>query len=323
MALFLREEDVRRLLSMEHALGAVENAFVEQARGNAANFPRQRSASHGVSINILCATSAALDAAAIKCYPIVRNDISVGSSFTVLVYRISTGAMIGVLEANALGQIRTGAASGIATKYLARAESRVMTLFGCGWQAESQLEAISEVLPKLERVNVVGRSTERAQRFCRVMAERLDVELVVSGDPERAVGEADVITTITGSREPVFDGRWLRPGVHINAAGSNFAEKCEIDSIAVRRADLIVVDDVSVARSESGDLLAAEEAGGLDWANVKALCQVVSGAEQTRMSPTQITLFESHGLGLEDLAVAVRTLELARAQGVGTEVPIR
>ena len=111
MALFLREEDVRRLLSMEHALAAVENAFVEQARGNAANFPRQRSASHGVSINILCATSAALDAAAIKCYPIVRNDISVGSSFTVLVYRISTGAMIGVLEANALGQIRTGAAS--------------------------------------------------------------------------------------------------------------------------------------------------------------------------------------------------------------------
>jgi alanine dehydrogenase len=323
MALLLQEEDVRRLLTMEHALTAVEDAFRAQARGEASNFPRQRNASPGVDMNILCAASTALDAAAIKCYPVVRQDISVGSSFTVLVYRISTGAMIGVLEANTLGQIRTGAASGVATKYLARAESRVMTLFGSGWQAESQLEAIARVLPKLERVNVVGRSAERAQRFCRTMAKRLDVELVASGEPERAVREADVITTITGSREPVFDGRWLRPGVHINAAGSNFAEKQELDSAAVQRSDLIVVDDVAVARIESGDLLAAEAKDGLDWSRVQALCHVVAGAAPRRTSPEQITLFESHGLGLEDLAVAARVLELARGEEIGIEVPIR
>ena len=133
--------------------------------------------------------------------------------------------MLGVLEGNTLGQMRTGAASAVATKYLARSESRVMTIFGSGWQAESQLEGVSRVLPRLEHVNVLGRSHERSRRFASMMAERLDLEVTASANPEQAVALADVITTITGAREPLFDGHWLRPGVHINAAGSNFADK--------------------------------------------------------------------------------------------------
>src|SRR5258706_6994284 len=158
MAQLLQEDDVRRLLTMDEALAAVEDAFRAVAHGEAVNVPRQRGAMPGVTINVLCAISTALDATGVKCYPIVRQDITVGSSFTMLVYKISTGALIGVLEADALGQIRTGAASGVATKYLARPESRGMTLFGAGWQARSQLEAISRVLPRLERINLVERA---------------------------------------------------------------------------------------------------------------------------------------------------------------------
>jgi ornithine cyclodeaminase/alanine dehydrogenase-like protein (mu-crystallin family) len=227
------------------------------------------------------------------------------------------------MEATALGQIRTGAASGVATKYLARPDSKVMTMFGAGWQAESQLAAIARVLPKLERVNVIGRSAERARHFCEKMKPHVAVELVIARDAKSAVREGDVITTITGSAAPVFDGRWLRPGVHINAAGSNFANKRELDAIAVKRADRIVADDVAVARLESGDLLGTEAEAGFDWSSVLALCDVVAGKAAGRTSPEQVTLFESQGIGLEDLAAACRVLELARERGVGTEIPIR
>ena len=323
MACLLLEADVRRLLTMDEALKALEDAFRAAARGDALNVPRQRGALHGITINTMGAISTALDAAGVKCYPVVRKDITVGSSFTFLVYRISTGALVGVMEANALSQIRTGAASGIATRYLARDDSRVMTMFGAGWQAETQLEAIARVLPKLERVNVVGRSPERARRFCDVMSKRVELDVIMAPDPEAAVAEADVITTITGSREPVFEGRWLRPGVHINAAGSNYAEKRELDATAVKRADRIVVDDLPLARIESGDLLGAEAQGCLDWSTVQPLSALVAGSVPGRTSRDQITLFESHGLALEDLAVACRVLDLARERGIGMEIPIK
>jgi len=161
------------------------------------------------------------------------------------------------------------------------------------------------------------------RRFCDTMRQRVKLELIIGRDPETAVSEADVVTTITGSREPVFDGRWLRPGVHVNAAGSNFADKREIDETAVQRANRIVVDDVALARIESGDLLSAEVHASLDWNSVQALFQVVASGAPARRPPDEITLFESHGLGLEDLAVAARVLELARAQGIGIEIPIR
>lgn len=323
MALLLSDKDVQELLTMDAAIAAVEEAFRDWANAAATNVPRQRGFLPGVTVNAMASISTALDAAGLKCYPIIRQDVTVSSSSTMLVYRISTGALVGVMESSALGQIRTGAASGVATKYLARPDSRVMTMFGAGWQAESQLDAIARVLPKLERVNVIGRSPERVRTFCEKMKSQVDVELLAVNDAKSAVEQADVITTITGSAAPVFDGRWLRPGAHINAAGSNFANKRELDTVAVKRADLIVADDVAVARIESGDLLAAEAEGGLDWAAVHPLSQVVAGKVAGRRSPEQVTLFESQGIGLEDLAAACRVLDLARERGVGMEIPIR
>jgi alanine dehydrogenase len=317
MALLLLEADVRRLLRMADALPVLEDAFRSVARGEAVNVPRYRGTMPGVTLNLMPAISKKLDAAGTKVYPIIRSDVTVGSSFTFLLYRLSSGALDAILEASFLGQVRTGAASGVASKYMARPDSRVMTLFGAGYQAATQLEAVAAVLPKLERVYVAGRSPERVRRFCDQM--KAIAELVPAQDVRKAVESADVITTATGTREPLFDGNWLRAGTHVNAIGSNFADKQEIDAAAVRRADRIVADDVDVARLESGDLIAAR----VDWARVHPLSDVVDARVPGRSSDQEITLFESQGIALEDLAAACHVVKLAREQGVGMEIPIR
>lgn len=307
---------------MREAIDAVERSFDALARGTAVNMPRQRTGLAGVSLNVLGAVSSELDTAVVKSYPIVRRDVTVGSSFTVLVYQVSDGALLGMLEGNALGQIRTGAASAVATRYLARADSRSLTLFGAGWQAESQLEGLICVMPRLERVMVVGRAAQKVERFCARMTERLGLAVEPAVDAERAVREADVLTTATGSGTPLFDGEWLTPGVHVNAVGSNYAEKQELDAATVRRSHCVVVDDLATARAESGDLLAAEARGQFDWSTAIPLCEIVAGGVAGRASPDDITLFESQGLGLEDLAVATHALKRARERGVGLEIPV-
>jgi alanine dehydrogenase len=323
MALLLLEADMRRLLRMQDTLQVLEDAFRSVARGEAVNVPRYRGSMPGVTLNLMPAISKKLDAAGTKVYPILRSDVTVGSSFTFLIYKLSTGALDAILEASFLGQIRTGAASGVASKVMARKDSRVMTLFGAGYQAATQLEAIAAVLPKLERVNVVGRSPERLQRFCDEMKALVKMDVVPARDVRQAVQEADIVTTATGTREPLFDGAWLRAGTHINAIGSNFADKKELDAAAVRRANRIVADDVDVARIESGDLIAAHAQGALDWSAVVPLSDVVDGRTPGRGAPEEITLFESQGIALEDLAAGCHAVKLARERSIGMEIPIR
>jgi len=319
MALLLREADVKQLLTMDEALPVVEQAFASVATGDAVNVPRVRGILPEATLNVLAAVSRKLDAAVVKCYPVVRKDVTVGSSLTVLVYRISTGALDAIVEASILGQIRTGAASGVAAKYMARPDSRVMTLFGAGFQAQSQVEALTRVLPKLERIDLITRSPERARTFCDELSAAADVEVAIAKDVEQAIAAADVVTTATGSSRPLFDGAWLQPGVHVNAVGSNYAEKRELDTVAVKRASRIVVDDIAVAKIESGDLIGAD----VDWSAIRPLSDVVAGHAPGRASREEITLFESQGLGLEDLAVACHVVRRARESGRGIEIPIR
>ena len=323
MALLLLDKDVRQLLTMDAALAVVEDAFLSLARGDAVNVPRQRGVLPEATLNVLAAVSRKLDAAVLKSYPVISKDVTVGSSLTLLLYRISTGRLDAIMEASSLGQIRTGAASGVAAKCMARPDSRVMTLFGSGFQAQTQVEALARVLPSLERINVVSRSSENARRFCSSVKAAFDVEAVPARNVEQAVREADVITTATGSHEPLFDGAWPRDGVHLNAVGSNYAEKRELDTVAIRRANRIVVDDVAVAKMESGDLIGAAQEMELDWSSIRPLSDVVAGLAPGRVALDEITLFESQGIGMEDLAVACHVLSRARESGCGIEVPIR
>lgn len=317
MSLLLREAEVDELLTMPEAIEAVEEAFGLLGRGDAVNCPRRRGVARNAVLNVMWALAPTLGAMGVKVYPIVRTDVTQGASFTFLLYELPGGGLNAILEAGVLGQRRTGAASAVATKYLARPDSETLTVFGAGWQAESQVEAVAQVLPRLARVLVVGRSPERRDRFVEKMRARLSIPFETP-DPESAVREANVLITATGSSEPLFDGAWLSPGVHVNAVGSNLAEKRELDAETLRRASRVVADSVEVARLEGGDLLRNSfEFGGLE-----ELGALVAGNAPGRQEANEITVFESHGLALEDLVCAARVLHRARELGVGVKLPM-
>lgn len=317
MSLLLRESEVDEHLAVPEAIEAVEEAFGLLGRGDAVNCPRRRGVAGGAVLNAMWALAPTLGAMGLKAYPIVRTDVTQGSSFTFLMYNLPDGGMEAIIEAGVLGQRRTGAASAVATKYLGDRDSETLTVIGAGWQAESQVEAVAQVLPRLSRVLVVGRSRERRDRFIEKVRPRLGIPFETP-EAEDAVREADVLITATGSSEPLFDGAWLSPGVHVNAVGSNVAEKREIDAETLRRASRVVADSIEVARLESGDLLRND----FDFQGLEALGAIVAGSAPGRRGADEITVFESQGLALEDLACAVRVLRRARELGVGTELPV-
>lgn len=317
MSLLLREADVEVLLPILEAIESVEQGFQLLGTGEATNYPRQRGNSPGATLNVMWAMAPTLGAMGVKVYPIVRTDVTQGSSFTFLLYGLPEGKLEAVIEADTLGQRRTGAASAVATRHLARPESETLAIFGAGWQAESQVEAVVRVLPRLRRVFVVGRSVERRDRFIEKMSGHLKLPVAPAG-PEEAVRAADVIITITGSSEPVFDGAWLREGTHVNAAGVSFPNKRELDSETLRRAARVVADSAEAARIDGGDLLLND----FEWDRIEELGPVIAGRLPGRRTEEEITVFESHGLALEDLVCAVKVLARARESGIGTELPI-
>jgi len=327
MALFLNEDEVSRLLSMREALDAVRGAFRALAAGRAANSPRARVRAGGAMLNVMPAaiegggegTGGAGDGPAggylgLKSYSIARS----GARFLLLLYG-TDGTLRAVMEADRLGQIRTGAASGVATEFMARPESRVVAVMGSGWQARSQLAAVAAVRP-INIARVFSRGEEGRRAFARDMERSLGIEVIPSASAEEAVRGADVVITITTSRAPVVEGRWLEEGVHVNAAGSNYAHRRELDGAAVARAAFIAVDSIADARIESGDLLLAIEEGRLSWDRVHEFADVVSGACRPRTAPADITLFKSNGIALEDVAAAAHVYEKALREGVGREL---
>jgi len=229
---------------------------------------------------------------------------------------------VALLEADYLGQMRTGAASGIATKYMARADATTAGIIGTGLQARTQLEAIAAVR-QLSSVRAYSRNPERRAQFAREMTERLQLPVYPAGSAEEAVREAEIVVTATNSSTPVLLGRWLAPGTHVNAIGANFPQKRELDEEAVRRAGIIAVDSREQAMLESGDLLAAF--GGLEasaWMVVRELADIVAGRVPGRTDARQVTLFKSNGVAVEDVAVAARVVELAQERGLGTRLPL-
>lgn len=310
--LLLRENDVRELVSIENALTAVEGAFREQALGTGVNEPRRRVRQPAGIMHWMGAALVDRGYWGFKVYTTTRE----GARFVVHLYDIESGALLALLEADLLGQLRTGAASGVATRHLAPEGANVLALFGAGYQAETQLEAVAAVCG-LARVHVFSRSPESRRRFADRMAERYPFPVVSANSPEEALKDAHIVTTITSASEPVFSARALRPGVHINAAGSNAASRAELDRETIRRADRIYVDDLVQSRYESGDLVQAHERNALAWERVRPLADVVAGLCQGRESAEEITLFESHGIALWDVALAADVYERAREHGRG------
>ncbi len=316
MALFLNEADVRTLLTMPLALDAVETAFQRLADGSAILHYRQRLHIPNASyLHYMAAGDGEGGYMGLKIYTSSRE----GLRFLVLLFRAKTGDLVALIEADYLGQMRTGAASGIATNHLARADSCTVGIVGTGLQARTQLEAIAAVR-KLERVRAFGRDASRRESFAREMAERLRVPVQPVGSAEEAVRDMDIVVAATTASEPVIEGRWLRPGTHVNAIGANFPHKRELDEEAVRRADVIVADSREQSKVEAGDLIYAFRDDPGRWASVRELAEIVAGRAAGRTDALQITLFKSNGIAVEDIVVAARIYELALERGIGHQV---
>lgn len=310
--LFLTEDDVRSLLTMDIALEAVEEVFRAAGLDEAENCARARSRTDGIMLHVMSAAAKTIGYAGYKAYSTSRGV----ASFHVGLFDGKSGQFLAMIEADYLGQVRTGAASGVATKYMARDDAATLGLFGSGKQARTQVLAIAKVRP-IERIHVFSPHKEHRERFASEMAPLVDCNVIPVERPELAAKNLDIIVTATTSREPVIAGNWLADGCHINAIGSNFWAKTELDVETVRRAANVVVDNKEQARAEAGDFREALDLGVLQWSRVRELGQVVVGRYPGREHLQDITLFKSLGIALEDVATAGRVYELAKEKGIG------
>ncbi|MGC1274274.1 MAG: ornithine cyclodeaminase family protein [Planctomycetaceae bacterium] len=315
-ALYLTEDEVCRLVDMSVALDAVRGAFRALGDGTAENVPRRRVAAPGLLLHNMHAAAGYLGVAGAKVYSTTKA----AAVFHVLLYDAASGRMLAMIEADHLGRIRTGAASGVATELMARPDSTSVGLFGAGRQATTQLEAVCAVR-RITRVDVFSRDADRCAAFADEMSRRLDVEVAPALRPDMAVMEKDIVVTATSAKTPLFDGNLLTDGVHLNVTGSNFLRKSEIDVETVRRADTIVCDSIEACRLEAGDFVAALEAGVMSWENVHELSAVVTGTATNRATAADVTLFKSVGLAIEDVALGYEVYRRAKESGAGRELP--
>lgn len=317
MALFLTENDVKQVLTVAMALEAVESAHRDLALGQAQDTPRARTRLPQTVLHILQGALPAQGVLGYKAYTSNRS----GNRFLVHLFDAATGGLLAVIEADYMGMIRTGAASGVAARWLARPDAKVAGVFGAGWQAEGHVQAICAALP-LERVKVCSRKADKLASFCARMSEATGVAVVPAG-AEEAVRDSDLVGTVTTAAQPLFDADWLAPGVHINAAGSNALIRQELSEATLRRASLLAVDAVPTALTEAGDLLPLLEKGRLHSRQLVELGDIIVGRHAGRTDAEQVTVFESQGLAIQDLAVGLRVLAAARERGLGIELPLK
>ena len=318
MTLHISEAEVRSLLTMPMAVDAVEAISRKQASGEVIVHPRRRfELPGGRFFHYMAAADYSAGYLAMKQYTFVRGELR----FLVPLYEIASGVLVALIEADYMGQLRTGAASGVATKVLARRDSRVVAVIGTGGQAKTQLEAIA-VVRRLESVQAYGRNPQRREAFCKEMTERIGVPVRPATSASDAARGTDIVCTATTASQSVVRGADLASGMHINAIGANHAHKRELDDEAVASADVIVVDSVEQSRQEAGDLILAFKGDESCWTGVKRLSDVVAGKASGRTSDSEVTLFKSNGIASWDLAVAMKVYELARQKNLGRELPL-
>ncbi|VTR95550.1 Ornithine cyclodeaminase OS=uncultured planctomycete GN=HGMM_F11G08C23 PE=4 SV=1: OCD_Mu_crystall [Gemmata massiliana] len=313
--LYLTEADVARVLTMDLALDAVSAAFRKLALEEAVNNPRQRCQTDHVMLHVLPAAAKTLGALGFKAYTTSKT----GAQFHVTLFDPKQGGITAIIEADVLGQYRTGAASGVATKKLARADASTVGLFGTGKQARTQLLAVCKVRP-IKKAFVYSRDAERRKTFCAQLEKETGVEIVPVEKPVEAAKGLDIVITATAAREPVLLGEWVSEGQHLNVIGSNMNTKTETDVEVFRRTRVVTVDSKDQAKMEAGDFVEPLKVGALQWGNVLELAPMLVGRYPGRESPQDVTLFKSLGLGIEDIALAVKVVELAKQQGLGKQL---
>lgn len=306
MPLYLSEADVATLLTPAQAVDVVEACFQRMARGAVESAPRRRLRLGDGSLADMAAVDRELGVAGGKLYAASGD----GAAFVVCLFDTSVPELACVLEADHLGRLRTGAASGVAARHLAQPAARSLGVIGCGHQAETQVACVRAALPSIERVVAYCRSRERLESFCALVGAE-------PGESHRDAGAQDVVVTITTSRDPVLRGEWLRPGALVVAAGANVVSRRELDNEVLERATFVCCDSLEQAKLESGDLVEPVAAGVLDWLEVHELQEVVAGEVSGRHTDGDVVVFKSNGIAAWDVAIAAEALRCARERGVG------
>lgn len=318
MALLLDERCIRGLVAMPDALDAVEEVFRELGHGRALNVPRVRAPVRGGILRLTAAVLGYRGYYGVKISSTAVFGRDAGRLFCL--YKEDGGALVALVQVFAMGALRTGAASGIATKYMANADAATLGVVGSGRQARTQVEAVCSVRP-IRQIKVWSPTPAHREQFCREIAGRCKVEATPVASAEQAVRDCAVVVAATTAEEPVVCGRWLAPGAHVNAIGANYEHRRELDRDAVLAAKVIAADDVEQVRYESTDLALPVKEGALRWEQVASLGDIVAGKRAGRHAPTDVTIFKSLGVAIEDVALAVRAYEKALATGAGIELP--
>jgi len=305
--LYLTEADVTSLLEPADAVEAIEECFRRMARGAVDNAPRRRLRLEEGSLADMAASDRELGVAGGKLY----TASPAGATFVVCLFDAAKSELVAVLEADQLGRLRTGAASGVAARHLAREGATTLGVLGCGNQAETQVACIRAALPSIEHVVAYCRTPERLDSFC----ARLGAD---AGESHRDAGAQDIVVTMTNSPDPVLRGEWLISGALVIAAGANVANRRELDNAVLERASFVCCDLLETARLESGDLIEPIQAGVLDWLEVHELHKVVSGEVAGRQSDSDVVIFKSNGIAAWDVALGAEAVRRATQQGVGT-----
>jgi ornithine cyclodeaminase/alanine dehydrogenase-like protein (mu-crystallin family) len=312
--LYLSEDDVDALLSPADAVAAIERCFHRLARGSVENRPRSRIALDGGLHHTMTAADLELGVCGVKTYTTFRDaTFRDGTAVVLALFAVERPELLAIVEARRLGQRRTGAASAVAARHLARPRSTSLGVIGCGWQAEGQVECIRAAVPGIERVVAYCRDEDRKLEFCR----RIGAE---PAEYNRDAAEQDIVVTVTSSRDPVLRGEWLVPGALVCAVGANRRESRELDNAVLERASFVCCDSREQARMEAGDLVEPIERGVLDWLEVHELAEVVADGVPGRQDDRDIVVFKSLGIAAEDLAIGKLVVDRAREAGAGVSL---
>jgi ornithine cyclodeaminase/alanine dehydrogenase-like protein (mu-crystallin family) len=303
VTLYISESEVQELLSPADAVEAVEACSRRMATGVVRIAPRRRLEVEDGRLADMAASDLELGYAGVKAYVGMAD----GAAFAVALFSTARPELVAVIEADWLGRLRTGAASAVAARHLAREDATTLGVIGCGGQAVTQVACIRAALPRLERVVAYCRSERNLQAFCKQVGAE-------AGESHRDAAAQDVVVTITTSRDPVLRGEWLQAGALVCAAGANNGRSRELDNVVLERASLVCCDWLEQARLESADLIEPVETGVLDWLEVHELHEVVGGELPGRQSPDDIVVFKSNGIAAWDIAAAARVVELAQAR---------
>lgn len=309
MSIYLTESDVAELLAPADAVAAVEECFLRMARGAVEIRPRTRMRVDDGVFAVMAATDQELRRAGVKTY----TWLSAGTPFIVVLFDLERARLAGVIEADKLGQLRTGGASGVAAKYLAKSNVRTLGVIGCGWQAESQVACIRAACPTIEQVIAYCRTEARLEAFCRDVGAE-------PGETHRDPAEQDIVVTVTTSKDPVLRGEWLEPGALVCAVGANEPRARELDNAVLERATFVCCDSREQSKEESGDLIEPVQQGLLDWLEVHELHEVVAGEISGRQSDEDIVVFKSNGIAAWDVAIGEAAVARARERGAGREL---